>query len=123
MYKFSPRLTCPKCDSAVVWDKAMRYGKFVCPRCGEKLQLQMGAPNLIPAIGVLVAFLVPLLAGARKLSLLVLTLVLLVPSVGAVSFVLSFFIRPVLIVSRPREPRQRYRKNKTIITLFDKRPK
>jgi uncharacterized protein YbaR (Trm112 family) len=119
MHKFSPTLTCPKCDSVVVWDKSMRYGEFVCPTCGERLRLQMGAPNLIPAIGVLAAVLVPLLAGARGLRLGVLALVLVVPSVGAVSFLLSFLIRPVLIASRPRESRPRYRKKQAIITLFD----
>jgi hypothetical protein len=78
----------------------MRSGSYVCPTCGERLQLQMGAPNLIPAIGVLAALLVPFLAGARGIKLVVLALVLVVPSVAAVSFLLSFFIRPVLVVSR-----------------------
>ncbi len=91
------------------------------------LQLQTPAPNLIPAIGVLAALAIPLLAGVRGVKLVIFALALVVPSVAVVSSLLSFFIRPVLVVYRPRQPRQPrppYRKPEVITTLFgDKKAK
>lgn len=123
-HKFSPTLICPKCNSVVTYDTSIRSGSCVCSTCSEKLKLESRAPNLITAIGVVAAVAVPLLVGARGVRLLILALILVVPSVFAVSFVLSFLIRPVLIVNRPREPRPRYRKPEVITTLFgNKKPK
>jgi hypothetical protein len=86
--------------------------------------MQVRAPNLFTVIGILTAFLIPFLSGARGLLLVVLVLVLLYPSAAAVGFLLSIFIKPVFVVNRPREPHPSYRKKEAINTLFsNQKPK
>jgi hypothetical protein len=77
----------------------MRSGSFVCPTCGERLKLRAAAPNLFAVIGIVFSIFVPFLAGFRGLRLAALAIILLVPSLFAVSSLLSFIFRPVLVLN------------------------
>lgn len=79
----------------------MRHGTFVCPTCGEKLLMRAGAPKLMTAITILAALFFPFLAGARGPLLAMVAIASFVLLIVPVGFVMSFFIRPVLVLSRP----------------------